>query len=137
MDFSFTPEQDELRAQARSYLAANPKPAWDELAGLGWTGVSVAEADGGAGLSFVEEAILFEEMGFALTQAPFWSTVAVVLPALPAGPPGRGGTWRGELGSCNRAARPRSRLGRRGWRSSEAIRSGSSRSGPRGAGDER
>ena len=94
MDFSFTPEQDELRAQARSYLAANPKPAWEELAGLGWTGVSVAEADGGAGLSFVEEAILFEEMGFALTHAPFWSTVAVVLPALP--PDLQGEVARGE-----------------------------------------
>jgi len=44
----------------------------------------VAEADGGAGLGFLEEAILFEEMGRALTHAPYWSTVAVMLPALPA-----------------------------------------------------
>jgi alkylation response protein AidB-like acyl-CoA dehydrogenase len=83
MDFSFTPEQDELRAQAREYLAAHPEPTWQELAELGWTGVSVAEEHGGAGLGFLEEAILFEEMGRALTHAPYWSTVAVVLPALP------------------------------------------------------
>ena len=32
MDFSFTPEQEELRVQARTYLAAHPEPAWLELA---------------------------------------------------------------------------------------------------------
>ncbi len=84
MDFAFTPEQEELRAQARAFLAANPEPSWQELADLGWTGVSVAEENGGAGLGFLEEAILFEEMGRALTHAPYWSTVAVTLPALPA-----------------------------------------------------
>jgi alkylation response protein AidB-like acyl-CoA dehydrogenase len=84
VDFSFTPEQEELRAQARAFLAAHPEPSWAELAELGWTGVSVPEADGGAGLGFLEEAVLFEEMGRALTHAPYWSTVAVTLPALPA-----------------------------------------------------
>ena len=84
MDFAFTPEQEELRAQARAFLAAHPEPSWQELAELGWTGVSVAEENGGAGLGFLEEAILFEEMGRALTHAPYWSTIAVTLPALPA-----------------------------------------------------
>jgi alkylation response protein AidB-like acyl-CoA dehydrogenase len=84
MDFSFTPEQEDLRTQARAYLTLHPEPAWATLAELGWTGVSVAEADGGAGLGFLEEAVLFEEMGRALTHAPYFSTVAVVLPALPA-----------------------------------------------------
>ncbi len=83
MDFSFTPEQDDLRRQAREFLAATPEPSWVELAELGWTGVSVAPELGGAGLGFLEEAILFEEMGRALTHAPYWSTVATVLPALP------------------------------------------------------
>jgi alkylation response protein AidB-like acyl-CoA dehydrogenase len=83
MDFSFTPEQEELRAQARAYLAANPEPSWAALAGLGWTGISVAEADGGAGLGYLEEAVLFEEMGRSLTRTPYLSTIAVVLPALP------------------------------------------------------
>jgi alkylation response protein AidB-like acyl-CoA dehydrogenase len=84
VDFSFTPEQEELRAQARSYLAIHSDASWKELAELGWTGVSVPEANGGAGLGFLEEAVLFEEMGRALTHAPYWSTVAVTLPALPA-----------------------------------------------------
>ncbi len=84
MDFAFTPEQEELRDQARAFLADEPEPSWVELAELGWTGVSVSEANGGAGLGFLEEAILFEELGRALTHAPYWSTVAVTLPALPA-----------------------------------------------------
>ncbi len=84
MDFTFTPEQDALREQAREFLTANPEPTWAQLAELGWTGVSIAEEDGGVGLSFVEEAVLFEELGRALYHGPFFSTVALTLPALPA-----------------------------------------------------
>lgn len=84
MDFTFTPEQDALREQAREFLAANPEPTWAQLAELGWTGVSIAEEDGGAGLSFVEEAVLFEELGRALTPGPYFSTIGLTLPALPA-----------------------------------------------------
>lgn len=83
MDLTFTPEQDALREQARAFLAANPEPSWRELAALGWTGVSIAEEDGGAGLTFVEEAVLFEELGRALYRGPYFSTIAVALPALP------------------------------------------------------
>ena len=84
MDFSFTPEQDELREQARGYLAAHEAPSWSDLAELGWTGVSVSEEQGGAGLGFLEEAVLFEELGRVLYHGPYFSTVALVLPALPA-----------------------------------------------------
>jgi alkylation response protein AidB-like acyl-CoA dehydrogenase len=84
MDFSFTSEQDELREQARGYLAAHGAPSWSDLAELGWTGVSVSEEHGGAGLGFLEEAVLFEELGRALVHGPYFSTIALVLPALPA-----------------------------------------------------
>ena len=83
MDFTFTPEQEELREQARSFLAEHPEPSWPQLAELGWTGVSIAEEDGGAGLTFIEEAVLFEELGRALYHGPFFSTIAQTLPALP------------------------------------------------------
>lgn len=83
MDFTFTPEQDALREQAREFLAANPEPTWAELAELGWTGVSISEEAGGAGLGFVEEAVLFEELGRALYHGPYLSTIALALPALP------------------------------------------------------
>ena len=81
MEFAFTPEQEELRRQARSFLEANPDAPLAELRELGWLGVSVPEERGGGGLSFVDEAILFEEAGRALYAGPFLTT-AIVLPAL-------------------------------------------------------
>ena len=82
MDFAFTQEQEELRREARSFLEANPDAPLSQLRELGWLGVSVPEERGGGGLSFVDEAILFEEAGRALYSGPFVTT-AVVLPALP------------------------------------------------------
>ena len=82
MEFAFTQEQEELRRQARAFLDANPDAPLAELRELGWLGVSVPEERGGGGLSFVDEAILFEEAGRALYSGPFLTT-AVVLPALP------------------------------------------------------
>ena len=83
MDFTFTPEQDALREQARDFLTATPDPTWAQLAELGWTGVSVAEEEGGAGLTFLEEAVLFEELGRTLYHGPYFATIALTLPALP------------------------------------------------------
>jgi alkylation response protein AidB-like acyl-CoA dehydrogenase len=98
MDFAFTAEQQALQAQARSFLAERFPPervaeladsdtgwdpgSWRELAELGWLGVSVAEEHGGAGLGFVEEAILLEELGRALYPGPYLSTIGLALPAL-------------------------------------------------------
>ncbi len=83
MDFTFTPEQEELREQARAFLAEHPEAGWSDLAELGWTGVSIPEEHGGAGLTFLEEAVLFEELGRALHHGPYFSTIALTLPALP------------------------------------------------------
>ena len=83
MDASLTAEQEELRAQARAFLADTPAPDWSRLAELGWTGVSVPEEQGGAGLGFLEEAVLLEELGRVLYHGPYFSTVGLVLPALP------------------------------------------------------
>src|SRR5581483_12032922 len=100
MDFSFTDEQEQLRREARTFLAdrypfervaelADSDEGWDpaswkELAELGWIGVSTPEESGGAGLGFLEEAVLFEELGRALYPGPYFSTVALALPQLPA-----------------------------------------------------
>jgi alkylation response protein AidB-like acyl-CoA dehydrogenase len=100
VDFSFTDEQEQLRREARTFLAdrypfervaelADSDEGWDpaswkELAELGWIGVSAPEDAGGAGLGFLEEAVLFEELGRALYPGPYFSTVALALPELPA-----------------------------------------------------
>ena len=92
MDFAFTPEQLELKRAAREWLTRRypldrdfdgpQDDRWAELAGLGWLGVSVGEDEGGAGLGFVEEAILLEELGYALYPGPYLSTVGFALPWL-------------------------------------------------------
>jgi len=82
VDLSFTGLQDELRAQARGFLETSPEPTWGDLAELGWTGASVAEEHGGAGLGFLEEAVLHEEAGRALLHAPLWPTASLA-PFLP------------------------------------------------------
>ena len=101
MDFAFSDEQEQLRREARAFLADRYPPervaeladstegwdpaSWQELGELGWIGVSVPEEAGGAGLGFLEEAVLFEELGRALYPGPYFSTVALSLPELPAG----------------------------------------------------
>ncbi len=89
MDFSLTGEQQTLKDEARRWLAER-YPAeewneadWQELAELGWLGVSTPEEHGGVGLSFVEEAVLHEELGRALYPGPYFATVALALPLLP------------------------------------------------------
>jgi alkylation response protein AidB-like acyl-CoA dehydrogenase len=82
VEFSFTQEQEELRREARAFLEANPEAPLAELRELGWIGASAPEERGGGGLSFVDEALLFEEAGRALYSGPFLTT-AVVVPALP------------------------------------------------------
>src|SRR4026209_1576624 len=83
MEFAFSQEQEELRREARSVLESHADATLAHLRELGWLGVSVPEDRGGGGLSFVDEAILFEEAGRALYSGPFLTT-AVVLPALSA-----------------------------------------------------
>jgi alkylation response protein AidB-like acyl-CoA dehydrogenase len=101
MNFAETDEQRMLRAQAREFLEDRypiervaaiadgegfEKPAWREIAGLGWTGISAPEQVGGAGLGFFEEAVVIEELGRALVPGPFFSTVVLALPALGTAP---------------------------------------------------
>jgi alkylation response protein AidB-like acyl-CoA dehydrogenase len=98
MDFSLDEAQLELRQAARRFLGAelplsqavfqSESPAgwdpqlWPQIAELGWLGVSSPEEFGGAGLSFLEEAILLEEFGRSLYPGPYFATVALALPAL-------------------------------------------------------
>jgi alkylation response protein AidB-like acyl-CoA dehydrogenase len=92
MDFALTEEQQELKSAARAWLSerypldrdfdAPQDDRWAELAELGWLGVSVSEEEGGVGLGFLEEALLLEEMGYALYPGPYLGTVGFALSAL-------------------------------------------------------
>jgi alkylation response protein AidB-like acyl-CoA dehydrogenase len=80
VDFSFDDVQLELKKQARAWLDQRypldrqwdgpQDDHWAELAELGW--LDVAEA----GLGFVEETLLLEEMGYALYPGPYLAHVA-------------------------------------------------------------
>lgn len=98
MDFSFTDEQQMLKDSARRFFSERypadkvvevaesglgPEPdSTREMAELGWVGLSVPEDAGGAGMSFVEEAVILEEAGYALFPGPLFSTIALAQPAL-------------------------------------------------------
>jgi alkylation response protein AidB-like acyl-CoA dehydrogenase len=66
MDFSFTPEQEDLRREARAFLEANPAPSDGQLAELGWTGI--LESDD---FTFLDAAVLFEELGRVLYEGSY------------------------------------------------------------------
>jgi len=92
MDFAFTEEQEMLRASARQLMQGRypiervakiadgtgfDRSEWAEVAALGWTGISVPEKEGGAGLSFLEEMVVAEELGRALYPGPYLSSVVM------------------------------------------------------------
>jgi alkylation response protein AidB-like acyl-CoA dehydrogenase len=91
MDFAFSEEQDQLRGFAREFLADRyddvrlaeladsptgvDEGVWAKLAEMGWLD---------AELTFLDQAVLFEETGYRLLPAPFLSTLALAAPALDA-----------------------------------------------------
>ena len=98
MDLAFTEEQQMLSPLAREFLEAEcPKSLarameadekghspelWQKMAELGWLGLTFPERYGGAEFSFMDMAILLEEMGRALLPGPYFSTVALCGQAL-------------------------------------------------------
>jgi alkylation response protein AidB-like acyl-CoA dehydrogenase len=66
MDFSFTPEQEDLRREARSFLEATPAPTMEQLAELGWVGILRSDD-----FTFLDAAVLFEELGRVLYEGPY------------------------------------------------------------------
>ena len=93
MDFSFSEEQDMLRKVARNFCANEcptnlvremekdqqgyPTDLWNKMAGLGWIGLAFPEEYGGTGGSFLDLAVLLDEMGRARLPGPFFSTVVL------------------------------------------------------------
>jgi alkylation response protein AidB-like acyl-CoA dehydrogenase len=91
MDLALSEEQEMLKTMARDFLSDKlPKTAvkeieesesgyssemWKEMAGLGWMGLVLPEKYGGGGMSFLDLAVLVEEMGRACLPGPYFSTV--------------------------------------------------------------
>jgi alkylation response protein AidB-like acyl-CoA dehydrogenase len=100
MDFSFSDEQELLRSTARELLTIEypiervarladgdgfDRAGWKLVADAGWTAISVPEDERGAGLGFVEEMIVAEELGRALFPGPFLASIVMALPLLRGG----------------------------------------------------
>jgi alkylation response protein AidB-like acyl-CoA dehydrogenase len=91
MNFELEEEQIMLKTSAREFLDKEcPKKyvramiddekgysleLWKKMAGLGWQGLAFPEQYGGMGSTFLDLAVLAEEMGRALVPGPFLSTV--------------------------------------------------------------
>ncbi len=93
MDFDLSEEQKMLQTMARDFLTAEcpkklvremiedekgyPPELWRKMADLGWMQLVFPEQYGGTGGSFLDLAVLLEEMGRALLPGPFFSTVVL------------------------------------------------------------
>jgi alkylation response protein AidB-like acyl-CoA dehydrogenase len=91
MNFGFTEEQDLLRGEVRKLLdescpleqvrkitedASGPgfsRELWRRIAELGWLGLTIPEAHGGAGLGWVDLVVVLEETGRSLFPSPLIS----------------------------------------------------------------
>jgi alkylation response protein AidB-like acyl-CoA dehydrogenase len=99
VEFCFSEEQNELRRAARHFLEVESSEArvraametetgydprvWKQLSEeLAWTALTIPEAYGGLGLSYLDLHPLMEEMGRALLCAPFFSTICLGANAL-------------------------------------------------------
>src|ERR1700730_1402040 len=98
MNFDFSDDQKQLRDAARKFLAEKCPPKavravldgkepydrdlWKGLAEMGFLGVAIPEAFGGAGAGHLELCVIAEEMGRALAPVPFSSTVYLAAEAI-------------------------------------------------------
>ncbi len=104
MNFDFNEQQKLLRDSARELLTARctsrqvrawleagpalPPDLWQEMAELGWLGLTLPEAYGGAGGDLIDLAVILEEMGHFLVPGPFIETAVILAGVLgPGGSP--------------------------------------------------
>jgi len=98
MDLDLTEEQQMLKTAARDFFEKEfPKTlvremeddprgyrpeVWKKMAELGWVGLVLPEEYEGTGLSFLDQAILLEEMGRACFMGPYFSTAVLCAPLI-------------------------------------------------------
>ena len=92
MNFGFTDEQEVLRNEVRKLLdgeasledvrrvsedesgLGHDTALWKRIAELGWTGLVIPEAHGGAGLGWIDLVVVLEETGRSLFPSPLVAT---------------------------------------------------------------
>jgi len=115
MNFGFTEEQELLRSEVRKFLdescpleqvrkitedANGPgysREQWQQIAELGWLGLIVPEAQGGAGLGWVDWVVLLEETGRTLFPSPLVSNTLAAHAIRRFGSPKQQARWLPQL----------------------------------------
>lgn len=114
MNFEFGDDQNLVRDQARGFLTDNCSPAvvrrvlegdelyaadlWQQIVEMGWTATVIPEEYGGLGMSYLDLAVIAEEMGRACAPVPFSSSVYLATEAiLAAGSETQKETWLPKL----------------------------------------
>jgi alkylation response protein AidB-like acyl-CoA dehydrogenase len=100
MDLVLNEEQEMLARSAREFVSGRSslrrirqlrdandgdgfsRDLWREMAALGWLGIVIPEEHGGAGLGYMDQMVVLEEMGRGLMPEPFVSTVLLGTTAL-------------------------------------------------------
>ncbi len=100
MDLVLNEEQEMLARSAREFVAGRSslrrirelrdrndadgfsRDLWREMAALGWLGIVIPEEFGGAGLGYMDQMTVLEQMGRGLMPEPFVSTVLLGTTAL-------------------------------------------------------
>jgi alkylation response protein AidB-like acyl-CoA dehydrogenase len=82
MEFALDDEQQALQSTARAALAsfATDEPVdaqWQRMVDLGWVGLLVPEAQGGAGRGLLEAMVVLEEMGRVPHAGPYLSSAVL------------------------------------------------------------
>jgi alkylation response protein AidB-like acyl-CoA dehydrogenase len=94
VELEFTSDQEELRDSVRSFLEkecstqvvraaieqGQAEQLWASMVALDWPGLAVPEEFGGVGLTFVETAVVAEELGRVVAPGPLFSTVTQFAP---------------------------------------------------------
>ena len=109
MNFGFTEEQNLLRDQVTRFmteqcnmnhvrtLMAEPnrfdKSLWQQIADLGWLGLTIPEAYGGLGLKWVDLTVVLEETGAGLCPLPLLSHAMSCAAILTCGTDGQKEQW--------------------------------------------
>ena len=91
MNFDLSPEQQAIKQGTRDFLTSKSDlravrrqveagryddSLWTAVCRQGWSGIALPEDAGGAGLGYVELAVVMEEFGYACAPAPLLSNTA-------------------------------------------------------------
>ncbi|MBM3183474.1 MAG: acyl-CoA dehydrogenase [Chloroflexi bacterium] len=93
MDYSLSEQQEMLKKSARDFLSSEspkslvrqmatdekgfPPQLYNKMADLGWLGLNFPEKHGGTDASFLDLAVLLEEMGRACLPGPFFASSVI------------------------------------------------------------